>query len=118
VSYAIAYICLGVNLTDDGSREPFWNALPEEICLSDLEDDGLLEGRYSGSGECPRFVGVELASFDECTDNIQVIRDAVNAVPTREQWAAARDKIAALPKELRGLLPSWDPEVFIVWGTS
>lgn len=81
--------------------------------LDDLFDDAPWQRLYSGSGDPPFWVGVQLGTIDESRCERLPLKCAT---PTDEQVAAARVEYEKLPEAARALLPPFG--VYLVWSTS
>lgn len=121
MSYAIGYFIYGINMRNAPSR------LEDEI--QDLIGVELLETRYSGSGDEPCFIGVEVDQLDECSD-----LSWQELVKGKEKLSAARKDgstenqefqklinnflIEDISDDLRTWVTKQEPEVFLTWGSS
>jgi hypothetical protein len=108
--YAIGHVIYGIPLTKE----------IEKVCNKVLNveagehDGGFFKTFYSGSGDTtPGFCGVELASFDESSN---FLLSKITKTPTKAEKAKAIAKIAALPKEIKRIMPPIG--AWVVWSTS
>jgi len=108
--YAIGHVIYGIPLTKE----------IEKVCEKTLgvevgeEDGGFFTTHYSGHvAPDAGFCGVELAAFDECS-NFPLSKIAKK--PTAAQKMEAKAKIAALPPEIKKIMPKTD--TWVVWSTS
>jgi len=108
--YAIGHVIYGIPLTKE----------IEKVCEKTLgvevgeEDGGFFTTHYSGHvAPDAGFCGVELATFDECS-NFPLSK--ITKTPTRAEKVKAVAKIAALPKEIKRIMPQIG--AWVVWSTS
>ena len=107
--YAIGYVIYGAPITD--AVEKVAEDRDEEL---DEEDGGFFTTFYNGGGShTSGYIGIELASFDECTN---IVFNDINKKPTDRQEGTVFKQIQGLPEDYRKVLP--EIKRWIVWGTS
>jgi hypothetical protein len=107
--YSIADVIYGIPITDKISE--LANKREEEL---DVDDGGWFHCLYhGGSYREVGYLGVTLASFDECSD---FKLETIIKEPTEEQAAEVLKAFNALPIEYREIAP--DIAVWVVFSTS
>lgn len=108
MSYAIMTIVYGIPLTEEIDElirgECDCEGVDPQECPLHTDDPtavGFDEQYSAGSHFMPGFCGVELDSFDECTDAIDV--STLKFMPTAEQVAEAEAKFAKLHERIRSI---------------
>lgn len=133
--YSIGNFIFGINLCDD--KVP----TKHQGVVSELYDMDLIESHYSGNGEAPMFMGVDVTSIDEASDmtwaEIGELKDKLKAAMAEgsPQQLNFTKKLDALKKEIDDGIDEADfepedyknfmdwleaqkPEVFLTWSTS
>jgi hypothetical protein len=114
MTYCIMTVIYGVPLTEEANELICGRGHDEdgeEIEVEEDDESGVGSGDaeacgfevlYSGSASwMPGFCGVELDSFDECTDGFKL--SELKTVPTAEQKKQAEEMVAALDPRVREL---------------
>lgn len=111
--YAIANVIYGVPLTRGYLAE-----LADDMNNEGVQDsnDGYLK-YYSGNSDyVPAAFGVELCSFDEATDYLEV--EKLKLEPTDEDKKEFNRLLLELDEPFRNIIERETPSVFILWSTS
>lgn len=137
MSYAIAKFVYGLNFKNGAT--PFSN---HHAVIEALYEADALQSAYSGNGETPMYIGVDIYKFDECSDQSFAIGKVpfINE-PTSEhiaQYIAKRDTLIEIVEDLKldaddddgdtpsvqqydafiDMLRGNDPYFFISWSSS
>jgi hypothetical protein len=106
--YTIGHVIYGAPVNKDIQKVA--ENRDEEL---DSEDGGYFTDLYNGGGGPSGFIGVELASFDEC--DAFLLSDITQDL-TIEQSAETAEKLSNLPLDYRMVLPPVG--IWVVWSTS
>lgn len=124
MSYAIAEIVFGLNLTDIDNLPA--NSLLANVDKDELEEfveSGYVESAYSGNGDEPRWFGVNMGDFSE-GNNIRADQLLKELTVTDEQKAEYDAKLNALRADedwsqvLRDSVIGESAAVWLLWGSS
>lgn len=131
MSYAIGEVIFGLNLNDDEFSEI-------SNVISALEEMDMVSSAYSGNGEPPRWLGLQLSQVDEC-NNVRLDADFLAEIAvTPEREAEYQAKLDELLQDIEDnreevlgdditetqldeaikYLKTAKPAVWIVWGSS
>lgn len=122
MSYAIGEIIFGINLTTNNDvTAVFTNSVDLEELDAFL--DGECETSYSGSGDSPRYFGVEMDEIDECS-NERGSNVIERFTVSEEQKAKYYEKLEAFLENeeysegFREFVKKTIPDVWLLWGSS
>lgn len=128
MTYAIAKIVYGIDLTHHYGETPAWMLHLSEDLRKDIEDgdpqDYGLGCGYSGSGEPPTWLGPSIGKFDECRNfplatlkrYMEVNADMI------DKWnaclAEVHPEVLKAIIETYGVRGSLEPRVMVIWCSS
>lgn len=127
MTYAIGQFIFGLNLKDYNN---FDISEDLKIAIDDLYQADILESSYSGSGDQPLFLGIEITDIDECNDigwdKLAELKEKFKAAmePDSSQNKEYQTKLQVIldnsdtPDEAKEWFKAQKPEVFLTWGTS
>lgn len=120
MAYAIGYVVLGIDLSNDSfsKTEDPWAA--HRDALWDLFNDGV-DG-FDGSGESSWF-GITLGEFDECKnltgeEMIALCTPSMDQILEYDALVGRTNANQNLSVKLRAVLASTKARVHILWGSS
>jgi len=118
MTYAIGNIIYGVDLTDT-YRNSLYDKYSADFDI--LLDECIIEEHYSDSNEISRYLGVRLASINECTHH--KISD-LQLYPAEKQKQTYFDNLNSIlvrddiSSEFKKYLTDTVPQSFITWSSS
>lgn len=122
MTYAIAHIIYGIDLSPETVRTDA-RLVQHGPVIDRLRSEDALGTAYSGSGDRPVWLGATMGHFDEC-NTIDGKALVARLTPNAQHEAEYREAVHQLtlredvPQAFRELIRSYEPRVFVTWGSS